>query len=113
MPYIDPFNDELTLFDCGHAFHIKCIENYIAEQNQANQNLHQGKRNQPVIIPSDQFEKQQCPTCFSEKFKIDFETVFAKAKSRGIGPNRQTKESRADSPHSSNSSDAEKQFGKP
>lgn len=38
QPYIDPFEDKLTLYDCGHAFHIKCVEKHfeqeIREKNQ-------------------------------------------------------------------------------
>ena len=28
-PFIDPFTDQLTLYECGHAYHIKCVERYI------------------------------------------------------------------------------------
>ena len=114
MPFNDPYEDELTLYDCGHAFHIKCVEKYISEQNEQNQlGAANNKKRGPVVVPSDQFEKQQCPTCFSEKFRIDFEAVFAKANRRGIASNRQTKESRADSAQSDNSNEADKIPRKP
>ena len=44
MPFIDPFDDELTLYDCGHAFHIKCIERYITERAEPSRPGSQGKR---------------------------------------------------------------------
>ena len=28
----DPQCDNMTLYDCGHAFHIKCIERYIQDK---------------------------------------------------------------------------------
>lgn len=26
---IDPFTEHMTLYECGHAFHVKCIERHI------------------------------------------------------------------------------------
>ena len=29
QPYIDPLSDNLSLYECGHCFHIKCVERHI------------------------------------------------------------------------------------
>jgi hypothetical protein len=29
MPYIDPMSDNIQLYDCGHAFHTKCVTRHI------------------------------------------------------------------------------------
>ena len=34
QPFIDPFSDNLSLYECGHCFHIKCIERHIQQSHE-------------------------------------------------------------------------------
>jgi hypothetical protein len=73
----------MTLYDCGHAFHIKCIERHINEGLRARQPP--GQRAAKVEVTLDMLDQQQCPWCYPEEFKVDFDAAFKKSKGRGVG----------------------------
>ena len=104
----------MTLYDCGHAFHIKCIERRIHEGLQLRQPP--GQRAAKAEITLAMLDQQQCPWCYSEKFKVDFDAAFKKSKGRGVGaaPNRQQKneDDLGASTHSGSSSDRERSYRK-
>lgn len=87
QPYIDPFIDGLTLFECGHPFHIKCVEKHIRDSMMEKE----GSRGNPrkgkgaFEVTQRMIEQTPCPHCYSEKFKIDFESIFNRKNQIGRG----------------------------
>jgi len=57
-------------------------------------------------------DQQQCPWCYSEKFKVDFDAALKKSTRRGVGAaaSRQSRseDTLAESTHSGSSSDRER-----
>ena len=100
----------MTLYDCGHAFHIKCIERRIHEGLQLRQPP--GQRAAKAEITLAMLDQQQCPWCYSEKFKVDFDAALKKSSRRGVGAaaSRQSRseDALAESTHSGSSSDRER-----
>ena len=97
----------MTLYECGHAFHIKCIERHIREG--ARLRRAPGERAPQLEVTLDMLDQQQCPWCYSEKFKVDFDAALKKSTRRGVGAaaSRQsrTEDTLAESTHSGSSSD--------
>jgi hypothetical protein len=89
QPYIDPFIDGLTLYECGHPFHIKCVEKHIRDSILEKENSRTNPRKNKVNIDvtHKMIEQTPCPHCFSEKFKIDFESIFNRKNQIGRGVN--------------------------
>jgi hypothetical protein len=60
----------------------------------------------------DMLDQQQCPWCYSEKFKVDFDAALKKSTRRGVGAaaSRQSRseDTLAESTHSGSSSDRER-----
>lgn len=84
-PIINPYEDKITVYECGHPFHTKCIERHIANnlkersQGPSNRNsveFRQIPKDIEVNVTPEMVEKQFCPHCYSEAFKIDFEAIF-------------------------------------
>jgi len=100
----------MTLYECGHAFHIKCIERHIREG--ARLRRAPGERDKQLEVTLDMLDQQQCPWCYSEKFTVDFDAALKKSTRRGVGAaaSRQTKseDTLAESTHSGSSSDRER-----
>lgn len=83
--------DKMRLYDCGHAFHIECIKKYIREQMVMEQTQKGAVQSKQVINPKNikitkaLIDKQRCPWCYSEKFKIDLESIFSQNQARKGG----------------------------
>lgn len=100
----------MTLYECGHAFHIKCIERHIREG--ARLRRAPAERAAQLEVTLDMLDQQQCPWCYSEKFKVDFDAALKKSTRRGVGAaaSRQSRseDALAESTHSGSSSDKER-----
>ena len=67
----EDIESQMTMYDCGHSFHIECIIKHIAQSK--SKDLRQG---QSPIVTQKMMNQQLCPWCYSDKFKIDFDKVF-------------------------------------
>lgn len=67
----------MTMYDCGHSFHIECIIKHIAQSSAKDLKL-----GQEPVVTQKMLNNQLCPWCYSDKFKIDFEKVFQQSNRR-------------------------------
>jgi hypothetical protein len=118
-PFIDPFSDTLTLYDCGHSFHVKCVERHI--RTTLAENLRRAAKGKPVsnkqvVVTQKMVDQEPCPHCHSAQFKIDFEGVFARRAqiSKGVSTNRTSElgneDAKSNDRATSNSSEDSMQF---
>lgn len=90
QPYIDPFIDGLTLYECGHPFHIKCVEKHLRDsilEKESSKATPRKSTKPSVEVTQKMIEQTPCPHCYSEKFKIDFESIFNRKNQLGRGVN--------------------------
>ena len=82
--------DKMRLYDCGHAFHIECIKSYqrdqiLAESQRGSIAQKTAPSPKDIKITKAMLDKQRCPWCYSEKFKIDIEALFSEKQARKGG----------------------------